>query len=60
MLTEKEYFVAGKLRIRYCLFVVKNFAEKPHYQFFFDPLNSSLAFQKNERVVTQINYATSI
>jgi hypothetical protein len=60
MLTEKEFFVADKLQMRYCLFVVKNFVEKPHYQFFFDPLNSGLAFQKNERIVTQINYSTSI
>jgi len=60
MLTEKEHFVAGELRMQYCLFVVKNFADKPHHQFFFDPLNSGLSFQKNERIVTQINYSISI
>jgi hypothetical protein len=58
MLTEKEHFIAGELRMQYCLFVVKNFADKPHHQFFFDPLNSGLSFQKNERIVTQINYST--
>jgi hypothetical protein len=60
MLTEKEYFVANELRMQYCLFIVKNFEEKPYHQFFFDPLNSGLSFQKNERVVTQINYSTLI
>jgi len=60
MLTEKEHFVANELKRQYCLFVVKNFAEKPYHQFFFDPLNSGLSFQKNERIVTQINYSISI
>ena len=46
MLTEKEYFAANELRMQYCLFVVKNFAEKPYHQFFFDPLNSGLSFHK--------------
>jgi len=58
MLTEKEYFIAEELRMQYCLFVVKNFAEKPYHIFFFDPLNCGLIFQRNERVVTQINYST--
>jgi hypothetical protein len=58
MLTEKEYVVARELRMQYCLFVVKNFAEKPYHRFFFDPLNSNLTFQKNKRIVTQINYST--
>lgn len=60
MLTEKEYGVADELRAHYCLFIVKNFVEKPYHQFFFDPLNSGLAFQKNERIVKQINYSALI
>ena len=60
LLTEKEYSVAGELRTQYCLFVVKNFSEKPYHQFFFDPLNSGLSFQKNERIVTQVNYSTLV
>jgi hypothetical protein len=60
MLTEKEHIVANELQMRYCLFVVKNFADKPYHQLFFNPLNSSLAFQKNERVVTQIDYSAQI
>jgi hypothetical protein len=60
MLTEKEYSVAHKLHERYCLFVVKNFVEKPRHQFYFNPLNCGLIFQKNERSVMQINYSTKI
>jgi hypothetical protein len=60
MLTEKEYVVANELRTQYCLFVVKNFIEKPIHQIFFDPLNTGLLFQKNERVVKQIHYSTLI
>jgi len=60
MLTEKEYFVANKLQNQYCLFVVKNFIEKPHHLFFFDPINGGLSFQKNEKIITQINYSTSL
>ncbi len=60
MFTEKEFFVASKLQRQYCLFVVKNFVEKPYHQIFFDPLNSDLSFQKNEIIVTQINYSALI
>jgi hypothetical protein len=58
LLTEKEYLVASELRMQYCLFVVKNFAEKPYHKIFFDPLNSDLIFKKNKRIVTQVNYST--
>jgi hypothetical protein len=57
MLTEKEHFIASELQTQYCLFIVKNFAEKPCHQFFFDPLNSGLMFHKNERMIKQINYS---
>jgi hypothetical protein len=57
-MTEKEFYVANELKNKYCLFIVKNFAEKPNHQLFFDPLNSGLAFKKTERQVIQINYTT--
>ncbi|MHB8156608.1 MAG: protein NO VEIN domain-containing protein [Desulfocucumaceae bacterium] len=59
-LTEKEFYVANNLKKNYCLFVVKNFIEKPNHQYFFDPLNSNLTFKRVERKVTQINYSTAI
>ncbi|MDR1809581.1 MAG: DUF3883 domain-containing protein [Prevotella sp.] len=58
IMTEKEFYVANQLKQHYCLFVVKNFAEKPYHDFLFDPLNSRLSFKKIERTVTQINYST--
>ncbi|MDR3048531.1 MAG: DUF3883 domain-containing protein [Elusimicrobiota bacterium] len=57
-MTEKEFFVANKLKRQYCLFVVMNFAETPNHKFFFDPLNSDLTFKKTERKIIQINYST--
>lgn len=59
-LTEKEFYIANRLKKKYCLFVVKNFIEKPNHQLFFDPLNSRLTFKKNERKINQINYTTSL
>jgi hypothetical protein len=59
-MTEKEFFVANEFKKKFCLFVVKNFIEKPNHQLFFDPLNSRLNFKKFEREVIQINYSTSI
>ena len=59
-LTEKEFGVASELKQRYCLFVVRNFAETPEHQTFFDPLNCGLSFRKTERKVTQINYLTTL
>jgi hypothetical protein len=59
-MTEKEHSVAHELKDKYCLFVVKNFVEKPSHQLFFNPLNSDLNFRKTERTVIQINYSTSI
>lgn len=59
-LTEKEFNVAKNLKSKYCLFLVTNFKEKPVYNFIFDPLHSSLKFNKIERKVTQISYNTTI
>jgi len=60
LMTEKEFFLANKLKQQYCLFVVLNFAEKPYHKLFFDPLHSQLEFRKSERTVTQINYSTLV
>ncbi|TFF40110.1 protein NO VEIN domain-containing protein [Mucilaginibacter psychrotolerans] len=59
-MTEKEFLLAQYLKEKYCLFIVKNFNDKPVCQYHFDPLNSRLMFKKNERQTTQINYSTSI
>ncbi|MDR0510604.1 MAG: DUF3883 domain-containing protein [Rikenellaceae bacterium] len=58
LMTEKEFFVANKLKRQYCRFVVMNFAEKPYHEYFFDPLGSRLDFRKVERTVKQISYTT--
>jgi hypothetical protein len=59
IMTEKEYMVANDLRDKYCLFLVKNFIEKPVHQYVFNPLNSGLNFKKIEQTVVQTSYATS-
>jgi hypothetical protein len=60
MMTEKEYSVADKLKNNYCLFVVKNFAEKPNHHYIFDPLHSGLNFKQIERQVIQVNYSAAV
>ena len=60
MFTEKEYNVAHELRTKYCLFVVKNFSERPYHQLFFDPLRSRLVFQRNEQFVRQISFSAVV
>lgn len=60
LLTEKEFYVANKMKKKYCLFVVMNFVEKPFHKYFLDPLNSRLTFKKNERLVTQLNYSATL
>jgi hypothetical protein len=59
-LTEKEFLVAKSLKTKYCLFVVKNFKEKPFHDFIFDPLNSRLNFKENKREVIQTTYSALI
>lgn len=55
-MTEKEFYVAKELQNKYCLFIVKNFKEKPIHNIIFDPLNSQLIFNKMERELIQISY----
>lgn len=59
-LTEKEFSVAKKMKANYCLFMVKNFREKPIHEYIFDPLNSRLNFKEIKREIIQTNYNTSI
>lgn len=59
-LTQKEFDIARKLKSKYCLFIVKNFKEKPLHEFVFDPLNSRLEFKEIKRDVVQTTYNTSI
>jgi hypothetical protein len=59
VMTEKEYAVAHEFHDKYCLFIVKNFIEKPTHLFYFDPLNSGLDFKKTERTVVQTSYSAS-
>jgi hypothetical protein len=59
-LTPKEYEVAGALRDRFFLFVVKNFQESPFHEIFPNPLSGRLQFRKHERVVVQTSWLTSV
>ena len=59
-LTEKEFSVAQNLTSNYCLFIVKNFKEKPIHDIILDPLNSRLKFSLSKRDIVQINYNASI
>jgi hypothetical protein len=59
-LTSKEYSVAQMLGGRYFLFVVKNFKEVPVHDYFQNPLNSKLKFNRIETTIKQISYNTAI
>ncbi|MFA9289978.1 MAG: protein NO VEIN domain-containing protein [Solirubrobacteraceae bacterium] len=59
-LTEKEFNVAKNLKLKYCLFMVTNFKDKPIHDFIFDPLNSRLQFKEIKKEIIQITYNTSI
>lgn len=52
MMTEKEYTVASEVRDRYCLFVVRNFQRTPTHSTLFNPIESSLLFTPQTRVMT--------
>lgn len=59
-LTEKEFSIAKKMRANYCLFIVKNFKEKPIHELILDPLNSRLNFKEIKREIIQTTYNSSI
>ena len=59
-LTSKEYGVAGILKDRFYIFVVKNFKESPFYELYKNPIKSKLLFKKNERQVKQISWTATV
>ena len=54
-LTDKEHAVAGVLRDRYYLFVVKNFRERPFHRIYQDPIES-LSFSRVETQIVQVTW----
>ncbi|MCB9360280.1 MAG: DUF3883 domain-containing protein [Flavobacteriales bacterium] len=59
-LTEKEFSIAKKMKTNYCLFIVKNFKEKPTHQYLLDPLNSRLNFKEIKKEIIQTTYNSTI
>jgi hypothetical protein len=59
-MTPKEYEVAGRLKSRFFLFVVRNFREVPSHDIYQDPLCGPLRFSKVERVMVQTSWSTNI
>lgn len=59
-LTEKEHRVAGLLKDRFFLFVVRNFRESPFHNIYPNPLNSNLIFARQEKRVVQVSWSLSI
>ena len=59
-LTPKEYEVASFMKDRFFLFVVKNFEESPFHEIFQDPLSGALSFRRDEKVVIQVSWLTSV
>lgn len=60
LFTEKEHAVAERYKDKFCLFIVKNFIEKPFHDFIFNPLQSNLTFNKIEKQITQTSYTSTI
>lgn len=61
LMTDKEFQVANVLLDKYCLFVVRNFKEEPTHELYFNPLHhDSLHFVRQEKIVTQISYASNL
>lgn len=49
VMTDREYSVAGLMRDRFFLFVVKNMAESPMYEIHRNPIGGDLVFKCTER-----------
>lgn len=61
LMTEKEFQMADALSEKYCLFVVRNFKEKPMHEVYFNPLHhENLCFTRQERMVTQVSYISGL
>jgi hypothetical protein len=54
-LTNKEYTVAGLLKDRYYIFIVKNFKEKPFHSIFQNPIKN-MVFNRNVNTIVQISW----
>jgi Domain of unknown function (DUF3883) len=59
-LTPKEHEVAGALKERFYLFVVKNFQETPYHELFRDPLSWGLQFRRSETITVQVSWLASV
>jgi hypothetical protein len=59
-MTAKEYEVAGAMRERFFLFVVKNFREAPFHEIFRDPLFGNLRFTRSEKLVVQVSWLATV
>jgi hypothetical protein len=59
-LTEKEHRVAGILKDRFFLFIVRNFRESPFHNIYPNPLNSNLIFARQEKRIVQVSWSLSI
>lgn len=58
--TAKEHRVAGVLKSRFFLFVVRKFREKPCHNLYCDPIGSGLVFKRQEKEVIQVTWNLSI
>ena len=58
-MTDKEFQMAGRLRERFYLLVVKNFSDKPFHEIYQNPVSGSLDFDRTERLVQQISWRTT-
>jgi len=59
-LTPKEYEIAGALRDRFFLFVVRNFRESPFHEIFQNPLSGTLKFRKKEMITVQVSWLANV
>lgn len=59
-MTNKEYKAAEYFSDRFFLFVVRNFADKPVYSVFNNPLASPLKFERRESCSVQVSWSTLI
>jgi hypothetical protein len=59
-MTPKEHRVAGQLKGRFFLFVVKNFQESPTHEIFSNPLSTRLQFARIERPSVQVSWLANI
>ncbi len=59
-LTDKEHGVAGVLRDRDYLFVVKNFRESPYHEVFCNPLSGGLRFVETKKTIVQISWLVNV